>query len=87
MEFGGISAGSPGVRLGFWFLAHVPRTLNGISFKVAEVSAFDTVTTLDVGHPPNAVSFDAFGDYLVTYASFDQSGAVNIHGRRGYLPF
>jgi hypothetical protein len=85
MEFGGISAGSPGVRLGFWFLAHIPRTLNGISFKVAEVSAFDPVTTLDTGHGSGAVSIDASGNYLLTYTASDAGGDTNIHSRRGRL--
>jgi hypothetical protein len=60
---------------------------SSVRVKVAEVSAFDRVTTLDAGERSvPAVSIDAFGDYLLTYASFDGSD-LNIRGRRGTLLF
>ena len=49
---------------------------------VAEVSAFNTVTTFDAGADSGAtVSIDAFGDYFVTYTGSD----LDIHARRGTL--
>ena len=60
--------------------------LRNLDFRVAEVSAFDTVTTFDAGRGAGAVSIDAFGDYLLTYTAFDAGGDTNIHSRRGRLP-
>ncbi len=55
--------------------------------KVAEVSAFDHVTTLDAGERVfPSVSIDFFGDYLLAYESLDGSDR-NIRGRRGTLLF
>jgi hypothetical protein len=54
---------------------------------VAEVSAFDTVTTFNAGHGADAVSIDVSGGYLVTLTRFDGSpGETNIHRERGRLP-
>ena len=60
-----------------------------ISDKVAEVSAFDTVTILiSAGGNADAVSFDSFGDYLLTFAvSTGGTSVADIYGQRGYLPF
>ena len=63
----------------------VRRTLDAIDYRVAEVSAFDTVTTLDTGRGSGAVSIDASGNYLLTYTASDAGGDENIHSRRGRL--
>jgi hypothetical protein len=61
--------------------------------SVAEVSAFDQVTTYHIGGEDNpVVSMDGFGDYLVTYVttignSGDPNFDMDIHARVGYLPF
>ena len=72
-------------------------TVVGNSSSVAEVSTFDTVTTHiigglnDAGAFNPAVSMDAFGDYLVTYDTYETipntTGNSDVHARRGYLPF
>jgi hypothetical protein len=72
-------------RGGGGFVVAYQSFSNGFRNKVAEVSSFDTVTTLDAGlgsHP--AVSINAFGDYILTYTASD-AGDANIHGRRGHL--
>jgi hypothetical protein len=53
---------------------------------VAEVSASNTVTTLDAGQPRwgPAVSIDGFGNYTVVTTARDGSD-WNIHARRGHL--
>jgi hypothetical protein len=54
--------------------------------KVAEVSAFDSVTTYDAGvRADPAVSIDAFGDYLLTDTGDVGSSTADIHARRGIL--
>jgi hypothetical protein len=62
-----------------------PSFVFNLSYRVAEVSAFDTVTLVGSGFGASpAVSIDAFGGYLMTYTTlerFDQ----NISGRRGLL--
>jgi hypothetical protein len=60
------------------------ESLSSTSFraKVAEVSAFNTVTTFDAGSVSGAaVSIDAFGDYFVTYTGSE----LDIHARHGFL--
>jgi hypothetical protein len=61
-------------------------TFDGIRYRVAEVSAFDSVTTLDTGRGSGSVSIDFFGDYFLTYAASDGPD-TNIHSRRGQLSF
>ena len=57
-----------------------------LQVMVAEVSAFNTVTTLDAGQPRfgSAVSIDGFDNYIVTYTARDGLD-LNIHERRGHL--
>ena len=69
----------------------VPTRLSqaeGHTGSVAEVSAFDQVTTYNIGAEYDAVvSMDGFGDYLVTYTTFvGTSGDTDVHARVGYLP-
>jgi hypothetical protein len=58
-------------------------------YRVAEVSAFDSVTILDAGRGADAISINFFGDYLITYTTIDGlHGPDNdIFGRRGRLLF
>jgi hypothetical protein len=50
--------------------------------KVAEVSAFNTVTTFDAGtNSGQSVSIDAFGDYFISSTGPE----LDIHARRGFL--
>jgi hypothetical protein len=88
---------SPSVALnkqgGGFVVAYISSDINtGNSSSVAEVSAFDTVTTYSLGNNFNpAVSMDAFGDYFVTYDTYETNpnttGNTDVHARRGYLPF
>jgi hypothetical protein len=74
-------------RTGGSFVVAYDSTTNFISnrVRVAEVSAFNTVTTLDAGvRSAPAVSINGFGDYLLTYTSND-NGDLNIRNRRGRL--
>jgi hypothetical protein len=73
-------------RGGGGFVVAYESLSSGTRTKVAEVSAFNSVTTQDAGtRSAPAVSINAFGDYLLTYTSPDGSDQ-NIRGRRGYLP-
>jgi hypothetical protein len=66
----------------------VPTDFHTINGRVAEVSASDTVTTLDTGYAPDSVSIDFFGDYLITQTvSVGGTSVADIYGRRGYMPF
>lgn len=66
--------------------------VTGNSSSVAEVSSADHVTTYNIGAAFElAVSMDAFGDYFVTYDTYETNpnttGNTDIHARHGYLPF
>lgn len=70
---------------GGFVVAYETASLFGNRTKVAEVSAFNTVTTFDAGvRSTPAVSINAFGDYLLSYTALDGSD-FNIRGRRGRL--
>jgi hypothetical protein len=82
LEFGPSVALKPGG--GGFVVTYESLTSTSAHAKVAEVSATNTITTFDAGSVSGAaVSFDAFGDYLVTYTGSD----LDIHGRRGLLLF
>jgi hypothetical protein len=82
LEFGPSVALKPGG--GGFVVTYESLTPTSAHAKVAEVSAFNSVTTFDAGSVSGAaVSIDAFGDYLVTYTGSD----LDIHGRRGLLLF
>jgi hypothetical protein len=50
--------------------------------KVAEVSAFNSVTTFDAGtNSGQSVSIDGFGDYFIS----STGNELDIHARRGFL--
>jgi hypothetical protein len=64
-----------------------PSYVFNLSYRVAEVSAFDTVTTVASGFGAEpAVSIDAFNDYLMTSTTLERLDS-NISGRRGLLLF
>jgi hypothetical protein len=77
-----LKPGGGGFVVGYLF---VPHSVAPIDYRVAEVSAFDTVTTLVAGRGEGAVSIDASGNYFVTYTGSDAGGDQNIHSRRGRL--
>lgn len=72
-------------RGGGGFVVAYENATTSVRTKVAEVSAFNTVTTFDAGvRSTPAVSINAFGDYFMTYTSLDGFD-FNIRGRRGRL--
>ena len=77
-----LKRGGGGFVVAYESFTTTPRTPARV--KVAEVSAFNTVTTLDVPlRSAPAVSINAFDNYLLTYTEF--GGDFNIRGRRGFL--
>jgi hypothetical protein len=70
---------------GGFVVAYETASFFGNRTKVAEVSAFNTVTTFDAGvRSTPAVSINAFGDYLLSYTALDGAD-FNIRARRGRL--
>ena len=76
---------APSVALkadGSGFVVTYESITTSVRAEVAEVSAFNTVTTFDAGvNPAQAVSIDAFGNYFISATGPD----LDIHARRGFL--
>jgi hypothetical protein len=64
------------------FVVTYESLTTSVRSKVAEVSAFNTVTTFDAGvNPAQAVSIDGLGNYFISATGPE----LDIHARRGFL--